>query len=416
MTGSSALSNEPNRFSKKGSGKILCNHLFSLFNAPNLVGGKQSLGYSIKTERTVDFKSTVNTIIHYKLLAITITTVLQNNYLMHAGQRYKFTEFVIWTRLNVYWLIIIGTIATLLYQLAGFKWIAIPWSAVAMLGTATAFIVGFKNTQTYNRTWEARQIWGAILNSSRAWGVMSRDFFNNPQQTKILIYRHLAWLTAMRYAMRDARAWETGNKDYNKEYRKFYVIPEQDTTLEFELAKYIPSDEMTYILGTKNKAAQLMALQSKTIKELYETKEIDDYRFVEMQRMVKDFYDQQGKSERIKNFPYPRQFATINTLFTRLFCCLLPFAMLTEFDKLNANVTGIMKGNMVWLIIPFSVLISWVFTSLEQVGESTENPFEGSPNDVPISQMSRTIEIDLREMIGETDLPPALQPKNNIIL
>ena len=71
---------------------------------------------------------------------------------------------------------------------------------------------------------------------------------------------------------------------------------------------------------------------------------------------------------------------------------------------------------MVWLVIPFSVLISWVFTSLEQVGESTENPFEGSANDVPISQMSRTVEIDIREMLGETDLPPALHPQNNIIL
>jgi len=75
-----------------------------------------------------------------------------------------------------------------------------------------------------------------------------------------------------------------------------------------------------------------------------------------------------------------------------------------------------LKGYMGWFVIPFSVLISWVYTSLDQVGESTENPFEGSPNDVPISQMSRTVEIDIREMLGETDLPPVLQPKNNIIL
>ena len=61
-------------------------------------------------------------------------------------------------------------------------------------------------------------------------------------------------------------------------------------------------------------------------------------------------------------------------------------------------------------------LICWMYTSLDQVGESTENPFEGSPNDVPISQMSRTIEIDLREMLGETELPPAIQAQNNIVL
>lgn len=303
-----------------------------------------------------------------------------------------------------------------LYQVFDLRWIAIPWTVVALLGTATAFIVGFKNTQTYNRTWEARQIWGAILNSSRAWGTMSRDFLTNTATSKELIYRHFAWLTALRYQMRDSRAWETSNKSYNKEYNTSYTIPEKETPLETELAKYLSDDELKYILSTKNRAAQLLSLQSKTTKKIFSNKELDSYQFVEMQKAIKDFFDQQGKSERIKNFPYPRQFATINSFFIRLFCILLPFGMLKEFDKLNDGMNGLMQGNMVWLVIPFSVLISWVYTSLEQVGESTENPFEGSANDVPISQMSRTIEIDLREMLGETDLPPALQPKNNIIL
>jgi putative membrane protein len=71
---------------------------------------------------------------------------------------------------------------------------------------------------------------------------------------------------------------------------------------------------------------------------------------------------------------------------------------------------------MVWFIIPFSVLISWVYSSLDQVGESTANPFEGNANDVPITQMSRNVEIDIREMLGECDLPPAFKPQNNIIL
>lgn len=336
---------------------------------------------------------------------------------MHAGSSYKLKEFLLWTRRNIYKLILIGIIPTVLYEVLELKWLAIPWTVVALLGTATAFIVGFKNTQTYNRTWEARQIWGAILNSSRAWGTMSRDFVvNNPAKTKELIYRHFAWLTALRYQMRDSRAWETSGKSYNKEYKEFYIIPEKETSLESELAKYLSEEEQKYVLSTKNRAAQLLSLQSKTLKALVDEGSLDNFRFLEMEKMIRDFFDNQGKSERIKNFPYPRQFATINSLFIKLFCILLPFGMLKEFEKLNDSMEGVMEGNMVWLVVPFSVLISWVYTSLEQVGESTENPFEGSANDVPISQMSRTIEIDLREMLGETDLPPALQPKNNIIL
>ncbi len=133
-------------------------------------------------------------------------------------------------------------------------------------------------------------------------------------------------------------------------------------------------------------------------------------------RSIKDFLLQQGSCECIKDFPYPRQYATINSFFIKLFYLLLPFGLLREFDKLNDSVEGLIKGNMVWLVITFSVLISWMYTSLERVGESTENPFEGNANDVPISQMCRTAEIDLREMLGETDLPPPLEPRNNIVL
>src|SRR4029079_17182546 len=108
--------------------------------------------------------------------------------------------------------------------------------------------------------------------------------------------------------------------------------------------------------------------------------------------------------------------STISAIFAKLLCILLPFGLLREFDKLGEGIDGLMKGSTIWLVIPFSVLISWMYASLEQVGESTENPFEGGPNDVPISQICRSIEIDLREMLGETDLPPLLQPKSNIIL
>jgi ion channel-forming bestrophin family protein len=287
---------------------------------------------------------------------------------------------------------------------------------VAMLGTATAFIVGFKNIQTYNRTWEARQIWGEIQSSSRAWGTMSRDFFSNPEKSKELIYRHFAWLTAMRYQMRGTRPWETTGKAHNAEYQRFYLVPERETALETELAKYLSPEELKPVLAATNKPAQIMALQSKTIKGLFARQEIVVLQFVDMQRSIKEFFVQQGRSERIKDFPYPRQFAVISAMFVRLFCLLLPFGLLGEFDDLDESVEGVMKGNMIWLVVPFSVLISWMFTSLDRVGESTESPFEGSANDVPISQMCRAVEIDLREMLGETDLPPLMQPKNNIVL
>lgn len=335
---------------------------------------------------------------------------------MHTGRSYRLFEFLDWTRRTVYALVLVGAVPVILYQTFDLKWLGIPWTVVALLGTATAFIVGFKNVQTYNRTWEARQIWSEIVGNSRAWGTVSRDYLNDLGESRELIYRHLAWLTALRHQMREHRTWETVDKAHTAEYQRFYSVPERETTLEAELRRYLTDGELKYVLTTKNKATQIAALQSKAIAKLFATQRIVVLQLVDMQRTLKDLYVQQGRSERIKDFPYPRQFATVSGLFVKLFCLLLPFGLLREFDKLNEGVDGLMKGNMTWLVIPFSVIVSWMYTSLEQVGESTENPFEGGANDVPISQICRKIEVDLREMLGETDLPPLLQPANNIVL
>jgi ion channel-forming bestrophin family protein len=335
---------------------------------------------------------------------------------MYTGKSYKIAEFLFWTRRSIYWLLLAAIIPTILYQLFNITWIVVPWPVVALLGTATAFIVGFKNLQTYNRTWEARQIWGGAMSTSRSWAMMCRDFIQDSKRSKEIIYRHFAWLTALRYQLRAERSWETTNRKYNREYRRFYTVTEKETAIELELLKYISKEELENTLPKKNIAVQLLGLQSDALKNLYDEGALDNFRFMGMHTVLRELSDHQGKSERIKNFPYPRQYATINNIFVKLFCVLLPFALLGEFNDLNDHISGSLKGYMVWFVIPFSVLISWIYTSLDQVGDSTENPFEGNANDIPISQMSRAVEIDIREMLGETDLPAALLPTNNIIL
>jgi ion channel-forming bestrophin family protein len=335
---------------------------------------------------------------------------------MHAGNTYKLGEVLYWTRRNIFLLLILGIVPTALYQLFELRWLAFPFTIIALLGTATAFIITFRNQETYNRTWEARQIWGATMSASRSWVMMCKDYTDNKERSQDLINRHFAWLTALRYQLRTRRTWENINEKYSREFKRYYSIPEMETPIEEELKKYISQEEISSILTANNKAAQLMSLQSNALKNMRHEGLLDEFRFLDMHGALREFSDHQGRSERIKNFPYPRQYATVNNLFLKLFCILLPFGLLEEFDKLNNDVEGILEGYMVWLVVPFSVLVSWVFTSLEQVGESTENPFEGGANDVPISQMSRTVEIDIRQMLGETDLPSPFPTKNNIIL
>lgn len=329
---------------------------------------------------------------------------------MHIGNHYKIKEFLFWTRRDIYRLLLLATIPTVLYQWAGWKWLAIPWVPIAMIGTAAAFIIGFKNTQTYNRLWEARQIWGGIVNTSRSWAILVKDCTGKQKADQGLhqemIYRHLAWLTALRYQLRETRSWENINKSYNIEYRKFYAIPEHLTPFEEALRPYLSESDFQYVWSKKNRATQLISLQSARLRQLKDEGLIDPLNFVELENQLVTLYDLQGRCERIKNFPYPRQFASINLYFIRLFTFVVPFGLLQEFNKLG--------DYMIWLNIPFSVIVNWVFNTMEKIGEATENLFEGGANDVPISTLSRTIEIDLREMLDETDIPGPLAAVNSI--
>lgn len=306
---------------------------------------------------------------------------------------------------------LVSAIPTALYVLLGWKWLTIPWLPVAMVGTAVAFITGFKNNASYARLWEARQIWGGIVNSSRTWAIMTLDFIPSAEAAagrQRLIHRHIAWLTALRYQLREPRQWENMRRHHNVEYSRRYRVAEWDGNLEQELGKLLGTSDLSYLNGKKNRATHLIALQSRELRGLVEQSALSEFRHVEMERILAAFYDAQGKCERIKNFPYPRQFATLNLFFTWLFIVLTPFGLLQEFQKLG--------DSFVWMTIPASVIVTWVFHTMDKIGESSENPFEGSPNDVPVTAMSRTIEIDLRQMLGETEIPEAVQPVNNILM
>ena len=128
---------------------------------------------------------------------------------MHTGKSYKLSEFLNWTRRDIYVLIVLGVVPVAAYQIGNIKWLGIPSTVVA----PPPFIF-FKNFQLN------------IIILSRAWGTMSRDFFNNAEKSTELVYRHLAWLTALRYQLRENRAWETITKAPNAEYLKYYSIPE----------------------------------------------------------------------------------------------------------------------------------------------------------------------------------------------
>lgn len=326
---------------------------------------------------------------------------------MHLGKSYRLSEFLVWTRRQIYVLVICGSVPVILYKYGSMTWLSVPFTIVVLLGTATSFIVGFKNVQTYNRAMDAQDVWADIVGASRRWGQLARGFPAGQGAGRELISRHLAWLTALRYELRSPRIWESMTRSFNAEYRRHYHVPEWETDIGEVLPNYLPASEIERTLASPSATTAILSIQSDSLRTLHLAGHLNLSCYLELQRAIGDCISLQAKAERLKNFPYPRQYATISALFVRFFCFLFPFGLLQEFDRLNVSVGGPMHGNMIWLVVPCSVMVSWMYTSLAQVGESTENPFEGNANDVPISTLCAVIERDLRWMLGEPVEDPA---------
>lgn len=297
-----------------------------------------------------------------------------------------------------------ASLLTALHDYADWTWLAVPTAPVSILGTAVAFYLGFKGNAAYQRTWEARIIWGGIVNSSRTWGVHCINYVTDrdvAQTTDLhpihqeLIYRHVAWLAALRTLLRRPREWEHGTPRHEEIRRMNKTFDQSDARMRERMTGFLSEQELDWVMARKNQATQLLAKQGERLRELRDQGLIDDFRHVALGRLIEELYALQGKCERIKNFPVPRTYSTANHWFVLIFMTLVPLSMLGTFQKSG-----------VWMAVPASILLCWVFFIWDRVVDYGEHPFQGLANDIPMDALSRTIEIDLREMLGEQDLPP----------
>lgn len=289
--------------------------------------------------------------------------------------------------------------------------IMLPWQPISVIGIAVAFYLGFKNNSSYDRTWEARKIWGAIVNDSRTFaaGVVSFVQGNDADAIKKeLIYRHLAWLTALRHQLRLAREWEHTEQRVKGIFIKT-ICEDYHNKLDGELRELISEEELKELDDKSNTATQILAKQSKRLQELRDKNYFEDFRHMEFHHNVANFYTHQGKSERIKNFPFPRQYASTALWLTVVFCALIPLGMLDIFDRVSHPF-------LFWTAPFVAGLLIWIFFLMEKIGDYSENPFEGTYNDVPITTIARGIEIDLREMINDENIPQPFTSDNGFLL
>lgn len=322
---------------------------------------------------------------------------------------------------HLIWLTAWCSLVTLVYYFFQWEWMIIPWVPLALIGTAEAFYVGFKNNQAYDRLWEARKIWGGIVNSSRSFVSMLYAFNTGrgdqqylEEVRKKLTYRHIAWLYQFREQLLVPTEWEHISLKRHigalnvKRHRLIKAgFPDYSRTPIF-LNKYLSREEYALQSVYKNFATYLNSQQAKDVNDLKNDGLISDFNQMQLQTCLNQFYDFQGQAERIKKFPSPRQFASTAFVFNVILIMLLPLGLVNEFAKLGH--WGI------WTSIPFCVVIGWIYIVMELVGDYTENPFGGLMFDIPMLSICRTIEIDLLQMTGEENLPDPIASKNGVLV
>lgn len=261
------------------------------------------------------------------------------------------------------------------------KHVEIPTILPTVLGTAIAFFIGFNNNQAYDRWWEARKVWGAIVNDSRSWArsvlsyVKGNEMVSEEELLNIqkgMIYRHIAFLYVLKGNLR--------------------------STEDAVYKKYLTSKELDMVNTHSNKHNAVLQLQSKRLKEAYESGMIDGFQFLQMDNLLVKFTDEMGMSERIKNTIFPTTYSYLTKVFIWLF--------VVSFELVTADSMGI------WSIF-ISWLVGFVFVSTQINGMSLVNPFENAATGIPLNQITRTIEINLLQMMEDENIPEPVKPVNN---
>ena len=260
----------------------------------------------------------------------------------------------------------------------GWEILVMPAIPVSILGGALAIFLAFRNNHAYDRWWEARKVWGGIVNASRTMTMMILSFgsthYNKENVTeeqvkswqKELIYRHLAWVNSLVQYLRTHHLHE----DYSH---------------------YISKEELELVKTKNNLPAHLIYIQGLRLKEGFEQGIIEDFRHMELVNMIKELNTLQGQAERIKKTVFPYYYNYFTRVFMWVFILAFPFVLVSV--------------SAWWVSIPMSVVISFVFSILEKSGTMTEEPFEDRAADTPMSSITRSIEIDVLEMLGDENIP-----------
>ena len=248
----------------------------------------------------------------------------------------------------------------------------IPLAIPTFLGTAISVVLSFKLSQSYDRWWEARKIWGTIVNDSRNLTIQLFSFVvpGNEEAIKQIIYRQIAWCYCLGQSLRG-------------------LDPTQ------KLEKYISSEEVKSLHDQTNKPLALLNQNAAEIAALNYNNQLDRFSHIQINNMIVGLTNSMGMAERIKSTIFPVTY--------RLFLHMVIYVFIVTLSIALRDLESYFE-------IPLLLLVASFFFLLERTATHLQDPFSNKPTDTAMTAIATNIEINLKQLLKERNVPEPQQP------
>lgn len=252
-----------------------------------------------------------------------------------------------------------------------------------LIGVALGIFLGFRNSASYDKFWEGRKLWGALVNTSRTLARQTCFLIESSHDTEavrhfreIFIKRVIAYAHAVRCHLRKEDPAE-------------------------EIKKFLSPEDLTQVLKSSHRPLVILQQLSRDLAAARQQQWLSGLNHPVMDAQINEFTHILGGCERIKNTPLPFSYSVLIHRIVASYCIFLPFGLVETTSVLTPIVV---------------LLISYAFFELDAIGDEIEDPFGLQPNDLPLTAISRNIEINLLEIIEDPDRPEVLKPVNDILM
>ncbi len=247
-----------------------------------------------------------------------------------------------------------------------------------LMGLPLAIFLGFRNNSAYDRYWEGRKLWGDVVLKSRNLARQCLSLIDTgvPVECALtdvrarMIYRAIAYAHALRHRLRETSAPE-------------------------DLKPLLQTGEWEDVQKASNQPHFLMIRMGADLRDCISAGQVDSCLAASIDTTMSGLVGSGAACERIKNTPIPFSYTLLLHRTAYLYCFLLPFGLVDTIGFMTPFVVAI---------------VAYTFFGLDALGDEIEEPFGTSANDLALDAVCRTIEIDLREALGDPDVPSPLKP------